>query len=213
MRNTASKRPLDEEEVVSTVHRFFESQHDRGTGATYVRVIKMITEQLSQQSIPIDGEHLTDSELLVEVTRNMLVQHLGERRSKKYQMLLEGARRFTALIDEAGGTYKPKEVADLLGITEQAVRKRTGEGRLLALDHGKHSIYPVWQFSGSTVVAGFEALLKALGDLSAVSKVTFFLAGDEALGMARIDYLREHGPDPRLTAQAERMGRQGAAPG
>lgn len=57
-------------------------------------------------------------------------------------------------------------VAELLGITTQAVAKRATNGELLRLVHRDgRPVYPTFQFTGRAVVAGLGPILRAISDV------------------------------------------------
>lgn len=74
---------------------------------------------------------------------------------------LRAARR--ELLHQAGGTYGTDEVAELLDLSREAVRKRIERGRLLSYKapSGEHRL-PRAQFSGSGTIDGLERVLEAM---------------------------------------------------
>lgn len=69
---------------------------------------------------------------------------------------------------ESVPTFSTEEVAGILGITTEGVRKRRLAGRLLALPSGSDFRYPAWQFTptegegGSALLPGLEEVLAAM---------------------------------------------------
>lgn len=71
---------------------------------------------------------------------------------------------------ESTPTFSTAEVAQVLGMTAEGVRKRRLAGRILALHVGSDFRYPVWQFSepatggsaGSGMLPGLEEILAAI---------------------------------------------------
>ncbi|MDP9432990.1 MAG: helix-turn-helix domain-containing protein [Actinomycetota bacterium] len=61
-------------------------------------------------------------------------------------------------------SWSTREVARLLGVSSEAVRKRRTKGGLVAFQHRSDWRYPRWQFSGSTIVDGVPAVWGALPD-------------------------------------------------
>jgi hypothetical protein len=129
---------------------------------------------------------------------------------KKDILLESGAVQFRHLLKHAGGTLSQDAVAARLGLSLADVERLTGEHRLLAIKLDGANEYPVWQFDETGVVTGLEQVLAELSGLSVVLQVTFFLSGDERMGVERIDYLRAQGPDSALLNQARQLGKQGA---
>jgi hypothetical protein len=112
--------------------------------------------------------------------------------SKETRLRLQGQLAFHRLLEQSGGAYTTAEVANLLGITPDAVRKRTRKGKLLAVSRGEHSIYPAFQFgsTGKEVVQGLDTILSALDTDSAPAKVRFLLTPDADLGETPIAALQ-----------------------
>lgn len=80
------------------------------------------------------------------------------------------------LIEASGGTYNSKEVADLLGISRQAVDKRRKNSKLIGIPKGKGSyLYPVWQFTSGKTIVGLELVMNVIKDLDPWMQVTFML--------------------------------------
>ncbi len=110
--------------------------------------------------------------------------------SKRAMLKIQGQISFRQQIIDAGGAYTTKEVANLLGISASAVRKRLERGRLLAVPLGKSSSYPVWQFDENGVVGHFADVMAMVNTTSPVGMVQFFLTYDEDLGKTPIDVLK-----------------------
>jgi hypothetical protein len=77
-----------------------------------------------------------------------------------------GAERKRSLL-ESVATYSTQEVADLLGLTSEAIRKRRLTGKLLAVLYATDWRFPSWQFArapgdAGTTLPGLERVLAAL---------------------------------------------------
>ncbi len=91
---------------------------------------------------------------------------------------LRGLAAKRSLLESEGGTLASAEVAQLLGISRQAVDKRRGEGRLLAVQLGRKGYrYPVWQFG----LKGMDKALRALEHRDVWDQLSFFLNPSAAL--------------------------------
>ena len=112
--------------------------------------------------------------------------------SKEARLRLQGQLAFRRLLEESGGAYTAADVADLLGVTQDAVRKRARKGKLLAVPRGEHTIYPVFQFNstGNGVVEGLGAIHSLQDTESAPAKVRFLLTPDADLGETPIGALQ-----------------------
>lgn len=208
MKSSALRRD-EETNAVETVHSFFQKQRDTSTGAAFYRVIKLLSEGLGQDA-RIRADTLTDLELLYEVYTQILA-NVSTIKSKRHEALLQGAKRFYEALDKAGGVYSVKEVAEILGITENGVRKKRERKQLLAVDFGQRALYPTWQFvDGNKVIPGLEKVLNALNSVSQVLQVQFLLGTDEEYEISRIEYLQQYGADQNLLQKARQLGHQGA---
>ncbi len=124
---------------------------------------------------------------------------------------LRGQQARHALLTREGGTLSAAEVAEVTGISRQAVNKRRQTGRLLALRLGRSYAYPVWQLAGNDVLPGFPAVLEALAVHDPWMQARFFLNGNPRLDGARpLEELRRGNVAAVLTA-AETYGEHGAA--
>ncbi len=70
------------------------------------------------------------------------------------------------LLKQAGGTLSSEQLAQVLGLSRQAVDKRRQAGKLIAIPRGQHRfVYPACQLAeqGGTL-PGLEEMLSELGD-------------------------------------------------
>jgi hypothetical protein len=159
---------------------------DRATTA-FMRALLSLREELTvvgrdRRLLAQDDKTLL-AELLIQALRaDPLV-------SKQLRLRLRGQLALRSLLEQGGGALTAAEVAELLGITGDAVRKRARRGKLLALPRGGHSVF-----------------LALLDTDSAPAKLRFFVTPDQDLGAAPIEVLREGDPDAR--ALVERKARQ-----
>jgi hypothetical protein len=97
--------------------------------------------------------------------------------------IARGAEARARLAEAAGGLLAADTVGRLLGITRQAVDKRRGAGRLLALRIRGDWHYPAAQFSGDgEVLDGIAEVIAAMPEASPWSVLDFLLAADDTLG-------------------------------
>ncbi len=90
---------------------------------------------------------------------------------------LRGLKLKQQLIEAEGGCAKSEEIADMLGISRQAINQRRQRGKLIGLSRGKGKyVYPLWQFTdtGKTLV-GLETVLGQLSGVDPWTQITFFL--------------------------------------
>jgi hypothetical protein len=125
---------------------------------------------------------------------------------------LRGIHARRKLLQAEGGAIPASEVAEILGISRQAVDKRRQAATLLALGLGGHGYhYPAWQFEQGGVIAGLERVLKALAAHDEWMKLVFFVNANTRLnGESPLQCLRRGDAESVLDA-AKAYGEHGAA--
>jgi hypothetical protein len=126
---------------------------------------------------------------------------------------LRGQVAMRELLNADGGALAASRVAELLGVSRQAVDKRRKAGQLLAVALPKRGLlYPAWQFTETgTTLAGLAEVLAALRRHDAWAQARFFVTGNDRLdGKRPLDGLREGALEPVLVA-ARAFGEHGAA--
>jgi len=123
-----------------------------------------------------------------------------------------GLERKRELLEAAGGALSAQGVADLLGITRQAVDKRRAQNQLVALTQGKRGyIYPWFQFEDGKTLPGLEEVLQELKSFDPWMQLAFFVnANDRLSGKKPAAALRVGSPEDVLRA-ARSYGEHGAA--
>lgn len=123
---------------------------------------------------------------------------------------LRAARLQRELLDQEGGPLGVEQVAELLGISRQAVAQRRAQKKLLAVQLGTRAWqYPSWQFAGAGVLAGVEASLGALDAATPWDALRFFLTKSPLLrGRRPLDELRKGGAE-KVVAAARAFDQQG----
>lgn len=87
-------------------------------------------------------------------------------RASNHEVLKEHRRRenldaFYRSLHEFGGTLKINDVANILGITPQAVHVRVKKNQLIAFKQNADYIFPVFQFTDNGLMPGFEEIMSA----------------------------------------------------
>jgi hypothetical protein len=125
---------------------------------------------------------------------------------------LRGIHARRQLLQAEGGAIPASEVAEILGISRQAVDKRRQSGTLLAIGVGGHGYhYPAWQFDHYGVIGGLEPVLKALARHDEWMKLAFFVNANVRLdGESPLQRLRRGDVESVLDA-AQAYGEHGAA--
>jgi hypothetical protein len=92
---------------------------------------------------------------------------------------LRGTKVKQELLYGDGSPLKSEEVAQLLGISRQAVDKRRSKGQLLAVSLGKRGyFYPLWQFQAGEILPGLNLVLATLASFDAWTQLMFLKTGD-----------------------------------
>ena len=123
-----------------------------------------------------------------------------------------GLKRKQQMLEAAGGALSSERVAEVLGISRQAVDKRRASNQLLALTQGKRGYsYPSFQFEDGTTINGLEKVLGELKDLDPWMQMVFFTTPNERLGgKTPLEKLRKDLVSD-VVAAASGYGEQGAA--
>lgn len=171
-----------------------------------MRVVVDVTADLSAEELRLESPNVL----------NILLERLADRVLPTSDPLamarFRGVIAMRELLHAEGGALSVVDVADLLGITRQAVDKRRHAVQLLAVQVPKRGfLYPAWQFTDAgTVLAGLVEVLKALREHDPWAQARFFLAGNHRLKSKRpLDLLRSGDLEPVLVA-ASAFGEQGA---
>ncbi len=177
-----------------------------------LRVVRNLEEDLPATRIDEATAAPTDYEVIVDAlsASPAVVQSISD--DPVAAAKLRGLKRKQQLIEQAGGTLTSEQVAEVLGITRQAVDKRRASGQLLALTQGKRGYsYPGFQFEEGKTLGGLEETLKQLAGLDPWMQLVFFVGPNDRLtGKAPIEALRA-GNSRDVIRAAEGYGEQGAA--
>jgi predicted XRE-type DNA-binding protein len=105
-----------------------------------------------------------------------------------------GLRAKSQLLETEGGVVSGRELAQVIGITRQAVDKRRLAGKLIGIDLGKRGYaYPVWQIG----LDGLDTVLAELAEYDPWAQALFMLSanswlqGETPLAMLRLGNLAE----------------------
>lgn len=111
---------------------------------------------------------------------------------------LRGLRLQQEILAAEGGSCSAQALADVLGITRQAIDKRRKRGTLIGLSLGRRGYaYPVWQIG----LAGLEPVLAELRDLDPWTQAAYLLAPNRWLdGESPLRALRAGKLDAVLSA-------------
>jgi hypothetical protein len=123
-----------------------------------------------------------------------------------------GLERKRQLVEAAGGALSAQDVAELLGITRQAVDKRRSQNQLIALTQGRRGyIYPSFQFEDANTLLGLGDVLEELKSFDPWMQLAFFVNSNDRLsGKAPAVALRA-GKQSEVLRAARSYGEQEAS--
>jgi hypothetical protein len=110
---------------------------------------------------------------------------------------VRGIPALRKVLADEGGSISAAEVAGRLGLSKSTVLRRYREKRLLGWRdfHGAEIRFPVWQFTGRSMLPGFDEVMKVLrtgAPVDDIACVLFFLSQFHSLdGQRPLDCLRE----------------------
>lgn len=166
------------------------------------------------EGVPLAGATAapSDYDLLLELLRQPEVKQILPSSDPLAAAKLRGLLMKRELLTQEGGVVNSQQVAQILGISRQAVDKRRNAHNLIALPMGRSYVYPVWQFdpSRAVVLPGLEAVLHTLGVQEPWMQTAWFLADNACLeGQSPLTALRE-GRTEAVQLAAGLYGEQGA---
>lgn len=166
--------------------------------------VRRILDRLPDSELE-DLPALDDLGLLGEMENRLAAQAASE--SAIGRALLRGRKARTRLM-RTTEMLPIEQVADLLGIRPDSVRKRIQRGGLLAVKQGQSILLPAFQFRDNRVVEGMSDCLSALESVGDWTRLDWFM-------MPHPD-LAERSPaeclascTEQVVAAAARFGRQG----
>jgi hypothetical protein len=170
----------------------------------------MALSTLSEDSVVEAAAAPTDLGALVRALRSDELLADLSRAEPLAPAFIRGIEAKQKLIEEHGGTLTAEQVAQMIGISRQAVEKRRRAGRLVALATGRHGYrYPVWQFSDSGTLPGLEEVLDVLTPHDEWMQTVFFVSRNPRLGhRAPLDLLKT-GQLTAVLEAAQLYGEQG----
>jgi hypothetical protein len=157
---------LRESKHQSNLARYWQSIMDVALAASHA---SNVTANSHSSSLAQTIAALTSPELLAELAP---IDPLASAR-------LRGMKVKQELLYSDGQPLRSEEVAQLLGISRQAVDKRRSKGQLLAVSLGRRGyFYPLWQFRDGAVLIGLDRVLAALAKFDGWTQLMFMKTGD-----------------------------------
>jgi hypothetical protein len=177
--------------------------------ARAIRAVARMAEEIRGQSLAQAATASTDYRVLL---RALGAPEVGETLSNADPLAaarLRGLETRQRLLEES---YSAEQVAELLGLSRQAVDERRKNGRLIGLTRGRRGYaYPAWQFEEGRTVRGLEEILKILEHHDPWMQAAFMINRNSRLGdESPISELRR-GNVGSVRDAARAYGEQGAA--
>jgi hypothetical protein len=163
---------------------------DPAAMALLQRVSQLVAQKLALPGGPLQqASHdpatlaLDDLSLLSELVIQAL-QREKQPLQREHLLRLRGEQALAQLLEQHGGCLRPLDVANLLSLKDDSIRRRRERKRLLAVPRGKHTLYPVFQFDleNRRVWPALESLLPLLDTDSGAAQLRFLLSPDAELG-------------------------------
>lgn len=127
-----------------------------------------------------------------------------------HEALQRGAVMRKRMLEEAGGAWTLQDVANYLGLTEGAVRKRINEGTLIGIKGSRGYLIPACQFVDGREIPGLSKVLRAIPTANPWTKLNWLLSRDSRLdGERPIDLLMQ-GRRNAVEGAAALVGEHGA---
>jgi biotin operon repressor len=173
-RQTSAKIPKSTQ---NAVNRVFQASQEPLKGAFLTRGIEGLIEIAESENLVDITAADSNYEVLLAALQTPEALSLLTQRDPLTLAKIRGLKLKQQLIEAEGGCTSSEEVAELLGITRQAINKRRLQGQLIGLSRGKGKyIYPRWQFTDTgKTLSGLEAVLKELKQLDPWTQLAFFL--------------------------------------
>lgn len=135
----------------------------------------------------------------------------GRNLSPLAEARLRGVVHRRKLAESAGGMLSVSEVAALLGVSDEAVRKRIRDRQLIAMRRGRTYVLPAIQIRDEQILPGLPQVLAAMHIDNPWMRLDWLLGTDPRLDDERpIDLLQQSGNAERVKAAAAMVGEHGA---
>ena len=177
------------------------------------RALSSLTGRVDRQALHDAAGAATDVGALVTLLTAPSAVELVTQDDPLADARLRWVRDRERLLHAEGEPLKSREVAQLLGISRQAVAKARKDGRIIGLPVGPgRYLYPSWQFGPSGPLKGLRELHQVLdsGDGDVWTLVAFVLAPNSRLNEENPLEALRRGDVERVLKAARAYGEQGA---
>ncbi|EQB99594.1 hypothetical protein [Photorhabdus temperata] len=180
-------------------------------------ILGSLMPEFAEKAKASDALILPDSELFGLLYSTVLEKsaRTPDRELRKLKRRAENLSNFYKEIERMGGVIKAVDVADILGITRQAVNLRVKGNKLLAFKKNGDHVFPLFQFKEGGLLPHFEDVMKAMSnDIGPVSRISFLttpLSDKNGKGKIPIEIMKEDSSIDdvsKMLRAAKQMGEQ-----
>lgn len=190
------------QDIAETKHPAFQSRILR----TFIELEESLPQGVLEQATGAPTDFLVALEALTSAPAISQIEDDALLAAK-----MRGLRRKMQMLQTAGGVLSSEQVAQVLGISRQAVDKRRSSNQLLALTQGRRGYsYPSFQFHEGMAINGLEEVLSQLKALDPWMQLVFFTSANERLGGKTPIESLQAGLMEEVKAVANGYGEQGA---
>lgn len=163
--------------ILKDTHKTFSTDQ----AAVFERMNQLSAElvaSLTEKKSLTRALRMTDSELVQLMFETQLdrTSEMSPRDKRRISHLNDSAVRFAERLNVLGGTCRASKAAEILGVKRQTINNRLKANKLLAVKVGGEYKFPLFQFDGNKLMAGFNEVMDSLGDISPVTKTSFLTA-------------------------------------
>ena len=196
--------------LTSLLRDLSESQHP-AFFSRMVRVVKGLETDLTSERIEEATAAPTDQLVLLKALGSASWASELSSEDPVLAAKLKGLELRRDMLKIAGGALTSEKVAEILGVSRQAVDKRRVAGQILALTQGRRGYsYPGFQFDDGKILNGLEQVLENLRSVDPWMQLRFFTCPNERLDEKTPIEVLQKGKLRDVIAAASIYGEQGA---
>ncbi len=160
-----------------TISKIIKAGEQPLKAAFLTRVIEGLIEIADSSNLVDITAADSNYEVLLAALQTPEALSLLTKRDPLAKAKLRGLKLKQQIIEAEGECASSEEIAEMLGVTRQAINQRRQRGKLIGLSRGKGKyIYPLWQFTNTgKTLSGLEVVLEKLSEVDPWTQVTFFL--------------------------------------
>ena len=178
--NTALEKEISKtaKSTQKTINKIIKASNQEPLKAAFLtRVIEGLIEIADSSNLVDITAADSNYEVLLAALQTPEALSSLTKRDPMAKAKLRGLQLKQQSIQAEGGCADSEEIAQMLGVSRQAINQRRQRGKLIGLSRGKGKyIYPLWQFTDTgETLSGLEAVLKELSEVNPWTQVAFFL--------------------------------------